>query len=351
MSCYENSCGFSHTNSLLVIVCRGQIILHFKTDVFVFVGNQDGPINFRALRAKFQEEAALAQSMNRPAIAQKPIRLPPPGGHCGLLVTSMNLAVENKTPVVPRVIFRDGTKGFPGKRPISFPPHFLRTSSPQENVGLESTSKQSFRDTHVPLVLPVLPKEKRTNTDYLEGAPHPMKGTKRVILLPFKSTKAFNVVEETNKDQVCAEPTTKTLGEEKQKTEDGLSPHEDRSTTERSPSSPDQTVTPPFVDPGGDSLPGAGGTQFFDQLNSLEKVMKRFSPRQLLLHTRSKSLQSNGVLLPESNSVVTGKHPKAELPHPSCLPHIVFVAASPFLKMNGYSHSKIGKNTATLSIL
>ncbi|XP_062337376.1 uncharacterized protein si:ch211-188c16.1 [Osmerus eperlanus] len=308
---------------------------------------QDGPINFRALRAKFQEEAALAQSMNRPAIAQKPIRLPPPGGHCGPLVTSMHSAVENKTPVVPRVIFRDGTKGFLGKRPISFPPHFLRTSPPQQNVGLESTSKQSFRDRHMPLVLPVLPKEKKTDTDYLEGAPHPMKGNKRDILLPFNSTKAFNVVEETSKDQVCAEPTTKTLGEEKQKTEDGVSPHGDRSTTERPPSSPDQTVTPPFADPGGDSLPGAGGTQFFDQLYSLEKVRKRFLPRKLLLSTRSKSLRSNGVLLPESNSVVTGKHPEAELPHPHpvCLPHIAFVAARPFSKMNGYSHSKIGRET------
>ncbi|KAG7258022.1 hypothetical protein CRUP_024639 [Coryphaenoides rupestris] len=65
----------------------------------------DGPIKFKALRAKFQEEAALAQATNsRPTIAEKPRHVPPPAGcHCS------------------SSIFRGDLRASGGKRPVSFP--------------------------------------------------------------------------------------------------------------------------------------------------------------------------------------------------------------------------------------
>uniref|UniRef100_A0A665V097 Si:ch211-188c16.1 n=1 Tax=Echeneis naucrates TaxID=173247 RepID=A0A665V097_ECHNA len=134
----------------------------------------------------------------RPAVAEKPKHLPPPGGNCSSVVSSI-VTVENKTPVVPRVIFRDGLRASGGKRPISFPPHVQQTSPSSQPGNGDSTTMQSLKHRHMPLVLPVLPvkEQKMESPVRMEHILEPearkeilpqTKIKKKGLLLPFKSS-------------------------------------------------------------------------------------------------------------------------------------------------------------------
>lgn len=342
--------------------------------------SKEGSINFKALRAKFQEEAALAQAQDsRPAIAEKPKRLPPSGGHSGTAVSSINTTVEEKTPALPRLIFRDWLRTSGGKRPISFPPQPQLTSLPSQSGGGYSTTRQSLIDRHMPLVLPVWPvkeqktvpsaaKEQNSEPESQKEGPPPIKAKKKGLLLPFKSTKVSKVGVLSGVDPTYADLTIRPASApvelpstEREKTEDRLSLQGDQSTTECSPSSPDVPITPPYTDASGDLSSGTGATQVFDQrfVSTLERAKKMFSPRQLLIYAMPKSFSSNGVrtadgnpadknfhLSPKDVELIEPDHPVAP---PVCLPHLACVSARPFFKMNGLARSKSYQEWGVLS--
>uniref|UniRef100_A0A4W5KVS9 Si:ch211-188c16.1 n=1 Tax=Hucho hucho TaxID=62062 RepID=A0A4W5KVS9_9TELE len=284
---------------------------------------QEEPINVKALRAKFQEEAraqAQARDQHRPAIAEKPRRLPPtvPGGQCSTLMSSIHSAVENK-PVIPRVIFRDGTRVSGSKWPVSFPALVLQAIPPTpphqnslHNGGRDctATAKKSFKDRHLPLVLPGLPlKEQKNDLPPHKEVPLPTKCKKKGLLLhhPFKSTKVSKVGGEPAEEPAYAGLTTNRhsgapvegLVMDRNKAEDRLPLQVEHSSTECPTSSPDITITTPSEGPGEDSSSMVSATQFF---STLEKGKKRFSPKHLLVYARPKSLRSNGVHLPDPSS-------------------------------------------------
>ncbi|XP_006786994.1 uncharacterized protein si:ch211-188c16.1 isoform X5 [Neolamprologus brichardi] len=300
---------------------------------------EEGPINFKALRAKFQEEALLAQSKtSRPAVAEKPKQILPPGGHC-TVVSSINTAAENKTPALPRVIFRDALRLSGGKRPISFPLQPQRTSLSSQLTNGDGTARHS---RYMPLVLPVLPaKDQKTETPVRrEYKPEPESGKealpqtkikKKALLLPFKSVKASKVSAESGEEPTYGDLTTRPCsapGElpsvEKQTTEDGASLQSDQSNSECPLSSPDVPVTPPSAETTVDSDNKI--------MSTLERAKKKFSRRNMLISSKPKSLHS-----PDN----TGKEFSPPLrtadlptPPPVCLSHLACISARPFFKTN-----------------
>ncbi|XP_035490484.2 FYN-binding protein 1 isoform X1 [Scophthalmus maximus] len=309
---------------------------------------KEGPINFKALRAKFQEEALLAKSkIRRPAVADKPKHLPPPGGHSSSVVSNINIAAENKAPVVPRIFFRDGLQASGGKRPISFPPQ-LRQTSPQTPNG-DGSTRQSLKERHMPLVLPVLPvKEQQTGSPVRKEhrpAPEPGKELlpqtkikRKGLLLPFKSAKASKARGENGEEPTYADLTTRPSsapGEmpsvEKQTAEDGVSLQSDQSTAECPPSSPDIPITPPSSETSVDSDSRIA--------NTLDRAKKKFSRRQMLLSAKPKSRRSpdytsgdKAFPLPPKN--IDRVEPDLPVPPPVCLPHLACISARPFFKAN-----------------
>ncbi|XP_070700885.1 uncharacterized protein [Pempheris klunzingeri] len=314
---------------------------------------EEGQINFKALRAKFQEEALLAQSKtSRPAVAEKPKHLPPPGGHCSSVVSNISISVENKTPVVPRVIFRDGLRESGGKRPVSFPPQPQRTSPSPQPANGEGTTRQSLKDRHMPLVLPVLSvKEQRTEAP-AKKEPEPVlprtKIKKKGLLLPFKSTKASKVSAENGEEPTYSDLTTRPSsapGElpsmEKQTTEDGASLQSDQSATEFLLSSPDIPLTPPAAEASVDSDNRI--------ISTLERAKKKFSRRQMLISAKPKSLRSpdyasRDKAVPSPLKNADSVEPELPVPPPVCLPHLACISARPFFKAtNAARKSALGK--------
>ncbi|XP_023153113.2 FYN-binding protein 1 isoform X3 [Amphiprion ocellaris] len=312
---------------------------------------EEGAINFKALRAKFQEEALLAQSqISRPAVAEKPKHIPPPGGHCSSVVSSINIAVENKTPVVPRVIFRDGLRASGGKRPISFPPQPLQTSVSSQLTNGDNTARQSLKDRSMPLVLPVLPvkdqktevpakKEHKLESEQGKEVLPQTKIKKKGLLLPFKSTKTSKVSAENGEEPTYADLTNRPCsapGElpsvEKQTTEDEVSPYSDQSAAEHPFSSPDIPVTPPSADTSGDSDNKI--------MSTLERAKKKFSRQQMLISAKPKSLRSPDYTSRDKTFPSPPKNIDSELPIPPpvCLPHLACISARPFFKANSSAH-------------
>ncbi|XP_068427159.1 FYN-binding protein 2 isoform X1 [Clinocottus analis] len=311
--------------------------------------------NFKALRAKFQEEALLAQSKtSRPAVSEKPKHLLPVGGHSSSVVSGINIAVENETPVVPRVFFSDGLRASGGKRPISFPPQPQQTAPPSQPANGYSTTRQSLKDRRMPLVLPVFPvKEKKTsppaNKEHKldpepgkEVLPH-TKIKKKGLLLPFKSAKASKGSAENGEEPMYADLTTRPssapgvlLSVEKQTTEDGLLLQGDQSTAEVSLQSHNIPSTPPLDETSVDS-----NNKF---ISTLERAKKKFSRRQMLMSAKPKGSRSpdyvsrdKGFPLPHKNLV------EPMLPKPSavCLPHMACLSARPFCKVNHYARRTV----------
>ncbi|XP_069579362.1 uncharacterized protein [Brachyistius frenatus] len=304
---------------------------------------EDGPINFKALRAKFQEEAFLAKSRTgRPAVAEKPRQLPPPGSHCSSVVSNINIAVENKTPVVPRVFFRDGLKTSGEKRPISFPPQPQQTSPPSQPTNRNGTIRYSLKDRYLPLVLPVLPirvqqTETRAKTEH-KVEPEPGKDgflqtkiKKKGLLLPFKSAKASKVSSENGVEPTYADLTTRPCSApgELPSTENGVSLQSDQSTAECPLSSPDNPVTPPPPETNVDSDNRI--------MSTLERAKKKFSRQQMLIATKAKNLlspdyASRDKAFPSPPKNTDGVSPDLPVPPPVCLPHLAYISARPFFK-------------------
>ncbi|XP_031587972.1 uncharacterized protein si:ch211-188c16.1 isoform X6 [Oreochromis aureus] len=305
---------------------------------------EEGPINFKALRAKFQEEALLAQSKtSRPAVAEKPKQILPPGGHC-TVVSSINAVAENKTPALPRVIFRDALRMSGGKRPISFPLQPQWTSLSSQLTNGDGTARHS---RYMPLVLPVLPaKDQKTETPVRrEYKPEPESGKealpqtkikKKALLLPFKSVKASKVSAESGDEPTYDDLTTRPCsapGElpsvEKQTTEDGASLQSDQSNSEYPLSSPDVPVIPPSAETTVDSDNKI--------MSTLERAKKKFSRRNMLISSKPKSLHSpdntgKEFTPPPRTTDSLGTDPPT--PPPVCLSHLACISARPFFKTN-----------------
>ncbi|XP_068558067.1 FYN-binding protein 2 isoform X1 [Cebidichthys violaceus] len=328
---------------------------------------EEGLSNFKALRAKFQEEALMAQSKTRrPAVSEKPKHLPPPGGHSSSVVSGINIAVENKVTVVPQVIFRDGLRASGGKRPISFPPQPRQTSPPSQPAHGDGTTRQSFKDRRMPLVLPVLPvKEQKTEPPAKkehrlepeagrEVLPH-TKIKKKGLLLPFKSAKASKVSAANGEEPTYADLTTRPSsapGElpsvEKQSTEDGALLQSDQSTAEFSLSSLD--ITPPPAETSVDS-----NNKF---ISTLERAKKKFSRRQMLISAKTKSLRSPDCVSRDGAFPLPPKRvvePELPVPSPVCLPHMACLSARPFFKVDHSSRrsaldKQFGRNKSLPSV-
>ncbi|XP_031149193.1 uncharacterized protein si:ch211-188c16.1 isoform X7 [Sander lucioperca] len=331
--------------------------------------DEEGLSNFKALRAKFQEEALLAQSKTtRPAVAEKPKHFPRPGGHYSAVVSSINISGENKTPAVPRVIFRDGLRASGGKRPVSFPPQPQQTSPSSQLANGDGTTRQSLKERHMPLVLPILPvKEQKTeppakNAHKLEPGKEVLPQTKikkKGLLLPFKSAKASKVKAENGEEPTYADLTTRPSSApgalpsvEKQTPEDRASLQSDQSTAELPLSSPDIPTTPPSAETSVDSDNKI--------ISTLERARKKFSRRQMLFSAKPKNLQSpdyvsrdNAFPLPPKN--IVEPEPELPIPPPVFLPHMAYLSARPFFKANHSAHKsaldkQFGRDNALPSV-
>lgn len=326
---------------------------------------KEGPISFKALRAKFQEEALLAQSKNsRPAVAEKPKLIPPPGGPCSSVVSSIYNTLENRTPVIPGVFFRDGLRTSGGKRPISFPPQPQRTSPSSILSNGDSTTRQSLKERHMPLVLPVLSvkeqkpespvkREQKLESEHRKEVLPQIKIKKKGLLLPFKSTKAAKVRTENGEDPTYAELTTRPSsapGElpsaEKLTTEEGSSIQSDQSTPECPLSSPDVMTSPHSSQTNADSDNRI--------ISSLERAKKKFSCRQMLISTKPKNLLSPDHTSRDKTFCSPPKNNESverdlHLPPPVCLPHLACISARPFSKANNSARSKLCSNTNILT--
>lgn len=313
-----------------------------------------GSINVKALRAKFQEEASLAQTKaGRPAVAEKPKLLPPSGGHCCSVVSTINKAVDNRTPVVPRVVFRDRLQASGGKRPISFPPKVQQTSPSFQHGSSDTTTRQSLRERHMPLVLPFMPvKEHKSElpaTRELKLEEEPGKEAvmqtkikKKGLLLPFKSSKAAKISGENGEptySDLTIRPSSapgelSSVG--KQPVEDRLSSQSNQSTAEFPVSSPDIPVTPPPTD--------ASVESDNKIISTLEKAKQKLSCRQMLLSAKSlcsPDYVSKEKAFPSPPRKTEGADMEPPIPSPVCLPNLSCLSARPFFKANNSAQSKL----------
>ncbi|XP_042271466.1 titin [Thunnus maccoyii] len=176
--------------------------------------DQEDTMDFKALRAKFQdEELLLKQPKIKPALPEKPKVVPPPqspphylpAGARPSLLTSINRTLEGKSAIAPRVVFKDEKKE-------SKKPHLTSTKGKdkgegklkdgkdkttkgsKEKVDVDSSDqkqkKESSKDKKFSLVAP-----KESAAELVSATPPP-KATppKKKGFLGFrKSTKRYSV--------------------------------------------------------------------------------------------------------------------------------------------------------------
>lgn len=281
-------------------------------------------------------------------MAVKPKQLPPSGG------PRCSVVVDNRTPAVSRVVFRDGHQASGGLRPISFPPKVPQTCpSFQRGGSSDATTRQSLRERHMPLVLPFIPvkehksalpaaRELKLEEEPGKEAATQTKIKKKGLLLPFKSSKATKISGENG------EPTYSDLtirpssapGElpsvEKPPVEDRLSSQSNQSTSEFPVSIPDISVSSP---PTGTSVESDNKI-----VSTLERARRKLSCRQMLLSAKS-LCSPDYVSKDKTFSSPPRKTESAEMelpiPSPVCLPNLSCLSARPFFKANNSAHSKL----------
>ncbi|XP_043990708.1 uncharacterized protein si:ch211-188c16.1 isoform X1 [Gambusia affinis] len=310
--------------------------------------DEEGSINFKALRAKFQEEGLLAHSKNsRPAVAEKPKLLQPFLGHCSSVASCIATAVEDHTPEIPRVFFRDGARSPGGKPPISFPPHSKQTSPSSQLANGDGSAKHSLRDW--PLVLPVPPvkdhkvdpptgKEQKLEAETRkEGFSH-TKIKKKGLLLPFRSVKASKTFADNGEELTCGDLPNRPgnapsdfSSMDKQGSEERPSLQSDQPTSEHPVSSPEFVVFPPSPE----TCPDSDNKI----LSTLEKAKKKLSRRQIAISPKTKGLRSLDYSCIEKTFRLSPKNPDrlgsdVLVPPSSSLPHLACISARPFCKAN-----------------
>uniref|UniRef100_A0A3P9N6R6 Uncharacterized protein n=1 Tax=Poecilia reticulata TaxID=8081 RepID=A0A3P9N6R6_POERE len=309
---------------------------------------EEGSINFKALRAKFQEEGLLTHSKNsRPAVAEKPKLLQPFLGHCSSVVSGIATAVENHTPEIPRVFFRDGLRSSESKRPISFPPHSKQSDSQLANG--DGSAKHPLKDWHMPLVLPVPPvkdlkvdaptgKEQKLEAETRKEVFSHTKIKKKGLLLPFKSVKASKSFADNGEELAYSDLPNRPgnapsdfSSMDKRGTEERPSLQSDQSTSEYAVSSPEFVVSPPSPE----TCPDSDNRI----LSTLEKAKKKLSRRQIVISPKSKGLRSPDCSYTEKTFTLSPKNPDRIgsdllVPLLSSLPHLACISARPFCKAN-----------------
>lgn len=312
---------------------------------------EEASINFKALRARFQEEALMAESRaSRPAVAGKPKHFPPPGGHCSSVLSSLHMAVEHKAPVVPRVFFRDELRSSAGKRPISFPPHAQPSPTSQTADG-DAPSRYFFKDRHMPLVLPVLPKANQgfRKDSKLEAVDLLQTKTKKKSLhLPFKSTRSVKGCSEIGEEPTYADLTCRPAsapGElqsvDRQISDDRASLQGSENMNESTFSNLDITISPPAAE----NHPDAERRV----LSTLEKAKKKFS-RQPVMSARPKcssperSNEGKAPGFPTKCIHSTNLSLSPPIPPPLNLPNFIYISARPFCKSTTTFKSPLEKH-------
>lgn len=308
---------------------------------------KDEPTDFKALRAKFQEEGLLTRwKTSRPAVAEKPKHIAPPVGPGSSAVSGTNSAGESNSPVVPRVFIRDALQLSGGKRWISLPPQ--RTPPSSQPANGHGAARQSLRDRNMPLVLPVLPSidsptEREHNLDQELKELSPQNTFKKnAVLFPFKSVKATKAGAETWEGSTYSDLTDRPSsapGElpSVEKPENKIWLRREQAVSP-SLSSPEILVCPPppHVDPNNSNL-------------CMAEKAKNFSLRQMFISAKIKTFPSpdNRFLSPPENPDGLGTN----VPSPVFRPHLACISARPFSKVNISPWSKSSTLYSVVSYL
>lgn len=249
---------------------------------FFFYSLQEAAIDFKSIRAKFQEGNQLK---DRPVILDKPKRLPPIASRTSSLSSS---AVEEKSPVIPPFNLRDDQKMLSGKRPIAVPSCFF---PPEVSSTGSGVPRRSLKDRHMPLVLPVSsssssnnPKQETTVSSKLVTSP--IKCKKKAMPTPFKPAKFSKSIKEILEN--AEHPESSKPQSERYTVENGFGYRTGGSNPGSSCPSPElpSTPSPTAEEPSnGGSIPHV--------LSTLERAKKKFSPKNLLVYTRPKSFYSS----------------------------------------------------------
>lgn len=192
-------------------------------------------MDFKALRAKFQdEELLLRQPKIKPALPEKPKVVPPaqspthylPAGARPSLLTSINQTLEQKTQMAPRVVFKDEMKETKKSLVLTSSKGKVKSEGKQkkgkdkttkgskekldENLSDQKQKKENSKDKKVPFVFPGAPKE--STAELVPAAPPPKATTaKKKGFLGFrKSSNRFSF--EVPADPIIDTPSSDILG-------------------------------------------------------------------------------------------------------------------------------------------
>ncbi|XP_018525719.1 FYN-binding protein 1 isoform X2 [Lates calcarifer] len=169
--------------------------------------DQEDKIDFKAVRAKFQEEELLIkQPKIKPALPEKPKVVPPPqspphylpAGARPSLLTSINQSLEGKTLIAPRVVFKDEKKE--SKKPLiqTNSKGKDKTNGSKEKLNDDSSDqkqkKETGKDKRFSLLLPGAQKE--STAELVPVTPPPKATTpKKKGFLGFKKSSKRDSVE------------------------------------------------------------------------------------------------------------------------------------------------------------
>ncbi|XP_062849713.1 uncharacterized protein si:ch211-188c16.1 [Trichomycterus rosablanca] len=241
----------------------------------VHVTSPQASIDFKSLRAKFQEES---QSKQKPFVLDKPRRFPTISVRTASLSSS---GVEENSPTAPPFSLKEDWKFVLGKRPVTVP----SSSFPVESNGPRNVvGRLSLKDRHLPLVLPTSTfsssssdgsKQNHTTTSKLVTSP--IKCKKKAMPIPFKPAMHSKSVKEILEN-----------AENHMSVENGFTKSRGSNSGSSSCPSPEQpSTTSPTSE--GSCTPG----NVPQVLSTLEKAKKRFSPKNLLVYARPKSFYSS----------------------------------------------------------
>ncbi|KAM3619884.1 uncharacterized protein V6R79_015213 [Siganus canaliculatus] len=173
--------------------------------------DQEEKMDFKALRAKFQDEELLKQPRMKPALPEKPKVVPPPqsqshylpAGARPSLLTSINQTLDRKSMTAPRVVFKDEKKE--SKKPLISTNSKSKDKSegkvkkskdktskgskekPEDALSDQKQKKENSKDKRFSLLLPGTPKE--NTAELVPATPPPKTATKKGFLGFRKSAK------------------------------------------------------------------------------------------------------------------------------------------------------------------
>ncbi|KAI4898964.1 hypothetical protein NFI96_016194, partial [Prochilodus magdalenae] len=299
--------------------------------------NCETALDFKSLRAKFQEEIQLKE---RPLVPHKPRRFPHPAGGATSSLINISSSGEDHNSSASSAVLRDDRKVMHAKRPVSVPSSFFHHG----NDSGSGVARLAFKDRQLPLVLPVAYVQEPKHDPVVSSiklVTSPIKCKKKAMPTPFKPTKFSkcikDIIEGAGEHAVHRPPPT----ESTVTGANGFS-HQNGCSDCGSPCpSPEQSLTPPPT--AENSLTGGGATHV---LSTLEKAKKKFSPKNLLVYARPKSFYASKCS-PESpppSADYENVHHKAEASSWQSRCHPVNSSSyisPPLLQANGFTHQTV----------